>query len=257
MPHMTTLGLVLALTLALLAPGAYALATGTEQEAPASAPAATEAAPATVKADKAKKASSQKPATAKQKAATSGTKKSKKTKKSTKSAAKSRKPSALSQAAAAAASESSAEYAGLAPCYDFRPRKGKSRCEPQCIPYTRCRSGIMSCRLGHENGPLTWYACENRNKNTSRTPEDGDVLILDRDKGHGMPTGHAIFVEHAEPDGAGGYILTVSHTNYDRRCHLETTVLARYDPEKKTIDMRSGAWQDWGRNLKVAGFIRK
>jgi len=32
-------------------------------------------------------------------------------------------------------------------------------------------------------------------------------------------------------------------------------MLAEYDPASQTIDVRSGKWERWGRDLKVAGFI--
>lgn len=139
-----------------------------------------------------------------------------------------------------------------ATCY--QRTAGRGRCEPQCLPYTRCRSGIDSCRTGHENGPVTWFRCEQARGNTSSEPADGRVLVLGRNA-HGMPTGHTLYVENAKPRGDGRYELTLSHTNYDRRCNLETNMLAEYDPSSQTIDVRSGKWEQWGRDLKVAGFI--
>lgn len=139
-----------------------------------------------------------------------------------------------------------------AACY--QRTAGRGRCEPQCLPYTRCRSGISSCRTGHENGPVTWFRCEQSRGNTSHEPAGGRVLVLGRNA-HGMPTGHTLFVEHARPLGDGRYDLTLSHTNYDRRCNLETNMVAEYDPASQTIDVRSGKWEPWGRELKVAGFI--
>ena len=139
-----------------------------------------------------------------------------------------------------------------APCYERRA--GRGRCEPQCLPYTRCRSGISSCRTGHENGPVTWFQCEQARGNTSAEPADGRVLVLGRNA-HNMPTGHTLYVEKAEPRDDGRYELTLSHTNYDRRCNLETNMVAEYDPASKTIDVRVGEWEQWGRDLRVAGFI--
>jgi len=136
----------------------------------------------------------------------------------------------------------------------YQRTAGRGRCEPQCLPYTRCRSGISSCRTGHENGPVTWFRCEQSRGNTSAEPADGRVLVLGRNA-HGMPTGHTLYVEKAHPRGDGRYELTLSHTNYDRRCNLETNMLAEYDPASQTIDVRSGNWERWGRDLKVAGFI--
>jgi hypothetical protein len=142
--------------------------------------------------------------------------------------------------------------AGEALCY--RRTTGRGRCEPQCLPYTRCRSGIDSCRTGHENGPVTWFQCEQSRGNTSLQPGDGTILVLGRNK-HNMPTGHTLYVERVAPRDDGRYDLVLSHTNYDRRCNLETNVAAVYDKDAKTIDMQTGNWAAWGRDLKVAGFI--
>jgi hypothetical protein len=136
----------------------------------------------------------------------------------------------------------------------YRRTAGRGRCEPQCLPYTRCRSGISSCRTGHENGPVTWFQCEQSRGNTSLDPGDGTILVLGRNK-HNMPTGHTLYVEKAAPRDDGRYDLVLSHTNYDRRCNLETNVAAVYDKDSKTIDMQTGNWAAWGRDLKVAGFI--
>jgi hypothetical protein len=136
----------------------------------------------------------------------------------------------------------------------YRRTAGRGRCEPQCLPYTRCRSGIDSCRTGHENGPVTWFQCEQSRGNTSLEPGDGTILVLGRNK-HNMPTGHTLYVEKAAPRDDGRYDLVLSHTNYDRRCNLETNVAAVYDKDSKTIDMQTGNWAAWGRDLKVAGFI--
>ena len=142
--------------------------------------------------------------------------------------------------------------AAEAPCY--RPSAGRGRCEPQCLPYTRCRSGIESCRTGHGNGPVTWFRCEQDRGNTALQPAEGNVLVLGRNA-HNMPTGHTLYVEKAKPRSDGRYELTLSHTNYDRRCNLETNMVADYDPATKTIDVHSGHWAPWGHDLKVAGFI--
>ena len=152
----------------------------------------------------------------------------------------------------AAPAASGTAVAEEAECY--RRTAGRGRCEPQCLPYTRCRAGISSCRTGHENGPVTWFQCEQARGNTSAEPADGRVLVLGRNA-HNMPTGHTLYVEKAEPRGDGRYALTLSHTNYDRRCNLETNMLAEYDPASKTIDVLAGKWERWGRDLRVAGFI--
>ena len=162
------------------------------------------------------------------------------------------RPSAKKRAGSASGDLVGADGIVEAECY--RLTRGKGRCEPQCLPYTRCRSGISSCRTGHENGPVTWFNCEQARGNTSLQPADGRVLVLGRNA-HNMSTGHTLYVEKAQPRGNGRYELVLSHTNYDRRCNLEINMLAEYDPIAKTIDVRSGKWEKWGRDLKVAGFI--
>lgn len=113
----------------------------------------------------------------------------------------------------------------------------------------------MSCRLGVENGPLTWFACEERRGNTSLLPRPGSVLILAANARRKMPTGHVAYVEEARQEGPLRYRLVFSHTNFDRRCSLETGVAATYDSGSRTIDIESGAWRAWGKKLPVAGFI--
>lgn len=146
-------------------------------------------------------------------------------------------------------------------CYNLRPAfkkpNGKScgRCEPQSLTYARCRSGIMSCRTGRENNPITWLACETKNHNFSNEPLPGSVLILGIDRRHGMPTGHVVYVEEVEPRGPSSCLLVLSHTNYDRKCSLETRIEAIYHQDSKTLDIITGAWKSWGRQLKVDGFI--
>jgi len=113
----------------------------------------------------------------------------------------------------------------------------------------------MSCRNGRENGPMTWFAAENKAGRTSDEPTAGSVLIL-KGQGHGMPTGHVAYVEEVIPETKTTYRLVFSHTNYDRQCHLETNIEAFYDRAAMTLDVHSGAWRSWGRGLKVAGFIQ-
>lgn len=142
-------------------------------------------------------------------------------------------------------------------CYGpLRADGGKNRrCEPQCIPYLRCRSRIDSCRIGMANGPLTWFSCEERRGNTGLVPQPGSVLILAANSRRKMPTGHGLYVETVEEVAPSLYRLILSHTNYDRRCSLETNVEARFDQRNMTIDFLTGAWHTWGRALSVAGFI--
>lgn len=142
-------------------------------------------------------------------------------------------------------------------CYEpLRVSSGKGqRCEPQCIPYIRCRSGIDSCRIGYQNGPLTWFACEEDRGNTGLVPQPGSVLILAANSRRKMPTGHGLYVEEVVETAPSLYRLILSHTNYDRRCSIETNVEAVYDQRQRTVDFLSGAWQPWGQDLAVAGFI--
>lgn len=158
-----------------------------------------------------------------------------------------------------AAREDTAQSAAPAPCYALRAggsaKSGKrGRCEPQSLTYARCRTGVQSCRIGYENGPLTWYRCESQRGNTSAAPANGSVLILGKNR-HGMPTGHIMVVEKAEQTGPGRWRLVLSHTNYDRRCHLETNIETTYDQAAKTLDVHTGAWKAWGKGLPVSGFI--
>ena len=149
-------------------------------------------------------------------------------------------------------------------CYQLRPgaihlrgaKKAKGRrCEPQSLPFARCRSGISSCRLGHENGPLSWFSCEERLGNTSSVPRPGSILILAANCRRKMPTGHVAYVEEVVEESPTIYRIIFTHTNYDRRCSLESNIEATYDSEARTLDIRSGAWQAWGKGLLVAGFI--
>lgn len=129
------------------------------------------------------------------------------------------------------------------------------RCEPQSLTYARQRSGIMTSRNGTDNGPLTWFASERAAGRATNSPVAGSVLILGG-QGHGMPTGHVAYVEKVVRESPSTYRLVFSHTNYDRRCHLETDIEAIYHQDAMTLDIMEGAWKDWGRGLKVAGFIQ-
>lgn len=134
-------------------------------------------------------------------------------------------------------------------------KKKKRRCEPQSLPFARCRSGIIqSCCLGRENGPLTWFACEKKEGDTSLIPQANSILILGANK-HNMPTGHVAYVEKVEQANPPTYRIIFSHTNYDRQCSLETDIEATYNSDTRTLDIFTGAWKDWGKNLPVAGFI--
>jgi len=155
----------------------------------------------------------------------------------------------------AAHGRSTKECYHLQPCVSKKTKKKGGRCEPQSLPFARCRSGIMSCGLGWNNGPLTWFACEKKRGNTSSIPAPGSVLILDCIRRHKMPTGHVAYIEKVVAENDHQYQIIFSHTNYDRRCTLETDIKARYNSATKTLDIDSGAWKDWGKGLPVAGFI--
>ena len=155
-------------------------------------------------------------------------------------------------------------------CYHLQPSASKKastskkkkkttkqwgRCEPQSLPFARCRSGISSCGLGWNNGPLTWFACEKQHNNTSLIPSAGSILILGANKRNHMPTGHVAYVEKVIAEKGPKYRLIFSHTNYDRRCSLETNIEAEYNSSTRTLDILTGAWKGWGKGLPVAGFI--
>ncbi len=146
-------------------------------------------------------------------------------------------------------------------CYELQPtgahkgKKSSGRCEPQSLPYARCRSGVMSCRLGSETGPLQWFACERRKGNTSDIPMANCILILSANARRKMPTGHVAYVEDAISEDRNTFRLILSHTNHDRKCSLETLIEARYDRSRMTLDVLTGVWKQWGQGLKVAGFI--
>ncbi len=138
-----------------------------------------------------------------------------------------------------------------------KKKKKGGRCEPQSLPFARCRSGISSCGLGWNNGPLTWFACEKQHNNTSLIPSAGSILILGANKRNHMPTGHVAYVEKVIAEKGPKYRLIFSHTNYDRKCSLETNIEAEYNSSTKTLDILTGAWKEWGKRLPVAGFILK
>jgi len=139
-------------------------------------------------------------------------------------------------------------------CYKLS-RSKKGRCEPQCIPYARCRTGIDSCRLGAENNSLTWYACEKRRKNTTTEPGPGMVMILQSNPKRNMPSGHALVVEKATPQGKDAWLLVVSHSNWDTRCSLETNAKVLYNRRTMRSAFLSGEWKEWATDLVVLGFI--
>lgn len=135
-----------------------------------------------------------------------------------------------------------------------KKKKKWCRCEPQSLPFARCRSGINSCRNGWHNGPLTWFACEKKRGNISLIPSPNSVLILAANK-HNMPTGHVAYIEKVLAVKAPHYRFIFSHTNYDRQCSLETDIVAEYNSSTKTMNILTGAWKEWGKKLPVSGFI--
>ena len=72
-----------------------------------------------------------------------------------------------------------------------------------------------------------------------------------------MPKGHVAYVEKVIAEKAPHYRIIFSHTNYDRRCSLETNIEADYNSSTKTLDILTGAWKEWGKGLPVSGFILK
>lgn len=153
-------------------------------------------------------------------------------------------------------------------CYTLQPgavkakaaknRKKSSRsvgcCQPQSLVYARCRSGLDTCRLG-DTSPVQWFDCAGKNGNTTPVPREGSIMVLDGNDRRRMPTGHPVYVEEAVPNGNGSWQLRISHTNYDRQCHLDLDAAVHYDPVRQIASFQSGAWGNWARDLKVLGFI--
>jgi len=140
-------------------------------------------------------------------------------------------------------------------CYSLRAGGSRGRCEPQSLPYARCRSGNQCCRGNHELSPIGWYQCAAKSGKTAATPAGGTVLILGDNSNHRMTTGHVFYVERVEHKGGSHWELVLSHTNYDRSCHIETNVRAEYDEHAKVLAMKTGHWSAWGKQLKALGFI--
>jgi len=149
-----------------------------------------------------------------------------------------------------------------AQCYSLRPgaagtgRKGHQagRCQPQSLIYARCRTGMMSCRLG-DTSPVQWFSCARRSGNTTARPVPGSIMVLEANSGRGMSTGHPVYVEQVWANGDGTWKLRISHTNYDRKCHLDRDATVFYNQAHMTVAFKSGPWSSWASNLKVLGFI--
>jgi len=143
------------------------------------------------------------------------------------------------------------------PCYKLSHGRLFHRCEPQSLPYGRCRVGNSCCRGNYELSPIGWYKCEDQNGHVTAKPTAPAILILGDNSKHRMDTGHVFVVEKVRDLGGGHWDMVLSHTNYDRRCSIETDVQATYDEKGKLVTMKTGHWSVWGKNLKALGFILK
>jgi len=71
----------------------------------------------------------------------------------------------------------------------------------------------------------------------------------------GMPTGHPAYVEAVKKNQNGTWTLRISHTNYDRKCHLDLDATVLFDPKRMTASFTTGPWGTWAKDLKALGFI--
>lgn len=129
-----------------------------------------------------------------------------------------------------------------------------SRCQPQSLIYARCRTGIDTCKLG-DTSPVQWFACAKNNSATTFEPVAGSVLVLDRNARRGMPTGHPVYVEEVLPSTDNIWQLRISHTNYDRKCHLDQDATVLFNSTEMTASFMTGPWAPWAKDLKALGFI--
>lgn len=136
----------------------------------------------------------------------------------------------------------------------FARKLGPGLCQPQCIPYIRCRSGLSSCRLGNTS-PVQLFHCEKKRNNTSRIPLPGSLLSIGIERKHNITTGHTLYVEEVCDLPDGSYKVRVSHSNYDRKCHLDENAWMIYDPKQMTANFISGEWKVWAKRLPVQGYI--
>ncbi len=150
-----------------------------------------------------------------------------------------------------------------AQCYDLQPskvsregrgRRKNSRCQPQSLIYARCRTSLSTCRLG-DTSPVQWFSCAQKKGNTTLQPVAGSVMVLAANSRRGMPTGHPVYVEQVTAGKGGTLLLRLSHTNYDRKCHLDRDATVLFNPAKMTATFETGPWRTWAHNLKVLGFI--
>ncbi|MGE4560413.1 MAG: hypothetical protein AB7E77_09440 [Desulfobulbus sp.] len=139
-----------------------------------------------------------------------------------------------------------------------RPRKTVSRtvglCQPQSLIYARCRTGITTCRLGNTS-PVQWFACARKRGATSNIPVAGSVMVIDVHPERRIHTGHPAYVEEARRNEDGTWRLRISHTNYDRKCHLDQDATVLFFPRTMTASFATGPWSPWAKHLKVLGFI--
>ncbi len=99
------------------------------------------------------------------------------------------------------------------------------------------------------------FNCEQQRGYTSPIPKAGALLSIGVNRVHHMSTGHTLYVEEVCAAPNGHFKLRVSHTNYDRKCHLEEDAWVEYDPKHKSVDFITGHWAAWGKDLPVQGFI--
>lgn len=154
---------------------------------------------------------------------------------------------ATSQCSAVAASAPGA-------CFHRSEAGHHGMCQPQSIPYARCRSHISTCSLGNTS-PVQLFLCEEQRGYTSHLPEAGALMAIGTNHVHHMSTGHTLYVEEVCPQKDGNYKLRVSHTNYDRQCHLEEDAWVLYEPRDRHAHFLTGHWSAWGKHLPVQGFI--
>jgi len=129
------------------------------------------------------------------------------------------------------------------------------RCQPQCLIYARCRSGIVTCKLGDTN-PVQWFACAAKKGDTSSIPHVGSVMIVPINaSSHRIRSGHALYVEDAKKLEDGTWQMRISHTNYDHKCHLDLDAKVLFDPKRMTSTFQTGHWSHWAKDLKTLGFI--
>lgn len=127
-------------------------------------------------------------------------------------------------------------------------------CQPQSLIYARCRTGITTCQLG-DTSPVQWFNCARKNGATTATPVAGSVIVIDTHKERRIYTGHPAYVEAVHRNDDGTWTLRISHTNYDRQCHLDQDAQVLFDPRAMTATFQTGPWAPWAHRLRVLGFI--